>query len=226
MVGGVARGPAASALHVGLDLDNTLIDFDAVFGEVGTALGMLPADLRGLNKADVRGYLRGQPDGETQWMRLQGQVYGRYLDAARLYPGVAEFLLRLKDCGAAVSIVSHKTRYGHYDPARVNLWDAAVAFLDSRGFFTADGFALRRDQVFFEETRSGKIARIDALHCDIFIDDLPEVLLDPAFPARTERLWFAHGQAASAHPELTACDTWKDLAQACETRLSKPAKDA
>jgi hypothetical protein len=217
---------AGPDVHIGLDLDNTLIDYDAVFGEIGATLGMLPADRRGLNKAEVRAYLRGQPDGETQWMRLQGQVYGRYLDAARLYPGVVEFLTRLKALGVTVSIVSHKTRYGHYDPARVSLWDAAVAFLDTRGFFAADGFGLRREQVFFEETRAGKLARIDAIQCDIFIDDLPEVLLDPAFPKRTERLWFANGQPASECPGLQGHDTWEALARACETRLGKPAKDA
>lgn len=213
-------------VHIGLDLDNTLIDYDAVFGEIGATLGMLPADHHSLNKTEVRAYLRRQPDGETQWMRLQGQVYGRYLDAARLYPGVAEFLTRLKALGVTVSIVSHKTRFGHYDPAQVSLWDAAVAFLDKRGFFAADGFALRRERVFFEETRSAKLARIAAIQCDIFIDDLPEVLLDPAFPARTERLWFANGQPASECPGLQAYDTWDALARACETRLSKLAKDA
>ena len=104
--------------------------------------------------------------------------------------------------------------------------DETMAFLDKRGFFAADGFALRRDRVFFEETRAAKLARIDAIQCDIFIDDLPEVLLDPAFPARTERLWFANGQPASECPGLQAHDTWDALARACETRLSKLAKDA
>jgi hypothetical protein len=212
--------------HIGLDLDNTLIDYDRVFGRVGAALGVVPESMSGLDKAEVRGYLRAQSAGEIAWMRLQGQVYGRYLGNASLHVGVAEFLRRLKALGVQVSIVSHKTRYGHFDPAQVDLWDATMVWLENQGFFADDQFGIPRQHVFFEQTRGEKLIRIANLGCDLFIDDLPEVLLDPAFPAATERLWFANGQAPSACPGLQAFNSWYDLAAACETRLSSIAKDA
>ena len=47
------------------------------------------------------------------------------IGGATLIPGVDAFLRRCRTEGCAVSIVSHKTEYGHYDPDRVNLRDAA-----------------------------------------------------------------------------------------------------
>jgi len=185
---------------VGLDLDNTLIDYDAVFGPVGVELGLLPAELSTAPKAAVRAWLRRRADGETDWMRLQGQVYGRYIGRARLFDGVSECLGRLRDGGAGFAIVSHKTRHGHFDPRRTDLREAALGWLEARGFFDPGGIGLRRDRVLFEETREAKLARIAALGCDLFIDDLPEVLLHADFPPRTTPLWFAGAGPAAADP--------------------------
>lgn len=219
------RLSAVKALHIGLDLDNTLIDYSAVFGRVGVSLGLLPEKMGDCNKVEVRSYLRTRPDGELEWMRLQGQVYGAYLEHACLYAGVAECLMLMKAAGARISIVSHKTRYGHYDPAQVDLWDATMRWLDRRGFFADNGFAISAESVFFEASRDAKLARIESLACDVFVDDLPEVLLHPSFPRRTERMWFAHGQPASAGSGLQAYHSWQDLARALETRLSNAGKN-
>ena len=210
--------------HIGLDLDNTLVDYEPVFAPVAVAMGLLPADLSHLSKIDVRTHLRGLPDGETLWMRLQGQVYGRHLPRARLYDGVADFLTAMKARGARISIVSHKTRYGHFDPDQVNLWDAMMQWLENQGFFRPTRFAMDRSQVFFEETREAKLARIAALEIDLFIDDLPEVLLDPAFPARTQALWFADGQPQDAGEGLPFGKDWAQLTEVVETRLFKRAE--
>ncbi len=208
--------------HIGLDLDNTLVDYEPVFAPVAVALGLLPASLGHLSKVEVRRHLRGLPEGETQWMRLQGQVYGRYLPRARLYDGVADFMQRMKARGVRISIVSHKTRHGHFDPERINLWDAMTEWLENKRFFQADGFAMDRAQLFYEETRDAKIARIAALKPDLFIDDLPELLLDPAFPKAVRPLWFADGQSLAAGEGLPFGNNWRQLTEAAETLLSKP----
>lgn len=200
-------------LRIGIDLDNTLIDYGGVFGTVAADLGMLPASQRGASKAEVRATLRAQVDGERTWMRLQGQVYGRYLGRARLFPGVAAFFREAGLAGARSTIVSHKTQYGHEDQHRVRLWDAALAWLDDAGFFAPEGFGLRREDVHFEETREAKLARIEAIGCDVFIDDLPEVLLHPAFPKQTVPLWFADSQPASAGGGLEPHRSWQAVTQ-------------
>lgn len=211
-------------MHIGLDLDNTLIDYDAAFGTVAVELGMLPASAATLPKREVRALLRRQQGGEQDWMRLQGQVYGAYLSRARLFDGVEACLATARAQGAALSVVSHKTDYGHFDASRTSLRQAALGWLEANGAFSPDGLGFSRERVYFEETRERKIARIDAIACDVFIDDLPEVLLDSKFPVQTRRLWFANGAAAEADGRFPAFDTWYEIERWLETSLSGAAE--
>jgi len=212
-----------TAFHIGLDLDNTLIDYDAVFPEVGQELGLLPRSPALQSKEQVKSFLQAQPDGEMLWMRLQGQVYGRYLGRARLYEGVAAFIAQVREHGCRLSIVSHKTRRGHFDPHNVDLWDAARNWLEANRFFAASGFGLRPEDVHFSETREGKLALIRSLGCALFIDDLPDVLDHPQFPENVGKLWFAAGQPAEAGHGLPAYRSWEELAEATLRLLREEA---
>lgn len=215
----------SAPVRVGVDLDNTLIDYDAAFAEVGVELGLLPDDLAVATKLEVRSHLRAGEDGERQWMYLQGQVYGRFIDRARLYEGVPRFLAAIAGTGAEVWIVSHKTRYGHFDENRVPLWDAARGWLRSQGLFDDAALGLAPERVVFEETRANKIARIGALRCAIFVDDLPEVLGDPGFPTSVQPFWFApEGARQDAGLQPYAC--WEEITDAalrCLRRLTDGA---
>ena len=199
--------------HIGLDLDNTIIDYDRGFAEVAGEMGLLPAG-HGLRTKDaVKSYLWALPDGEQVWMRLQGQIYGRYIDHGRLSDGVGEFLREMHGAGARLSIVSHKTQYGHFDASRVNLWDAALGWLERRGLF-GGAFGLRRDDVHLLESRDAKIATIGRIGCDLFVDDLPEVLLDPGFPQRTTGIWYVGDQDDAAGRGLAPYRDWASILQA------------
>jgi hypothetical protein len=202
--------------HIGLDLDNTIIDYNKAFGEVGAEIGLLPPDHGLATKDDVKAFLRTPPHVEEDWMRLQGQVYGRHIGRARLYDGVADCIRALRRRGARISIVSHKTRYGHFDEARVGLWDAAQSWLEREGFFSADGFALDRADLHFSETRAGKIATITRIGCHAFVDDLADVLQDPQFPPATQRIWFAADKDAGEGAGLTPYRDWNAIARRLE----------
>jgi hypothetical protein len=206
--------------HIGLDLDNTIISYDDAFGAVGVEIGLLPRALKLAGKDEVKSFLITPARGEQDWMRLQGQVYGRYIDRASLCEGVAEFLRTVRERGARVSIISHKTRYGHFDETRINLWDAASGFLDRHGFFSPDGFALDRNDLHFLETRDEKVAKIAAAGCQAFVDDLPEVLLHPAFPNETLPIWLAGNGASAATGALVAYRDWTEIRRALEKLAS------
>jgi hypothetical protein len=206
----------AMQLHIGLDLDNTIIDFDKAFGEVGAEIGLLPPDHGLITKDAVKAFLRTPPHVEEDWMRLQGQVYGRHIGRARLYDGVAECVRAMRQRGVRISIVSHKTRHGHFDAARVGLWDAAQAWLEGQGFFSAEGFGLDRADLHFSETRAGKIATITRIGCRAFVDDLAEVLCDPQFPPGTERIWFAADKDAAEGAGLVPYRDWIAIARRLE----------
>ena len=171
-------------MRIGIDFDNTIAGYDGVFGPVARELGLLEDGIDGATKTAIRDTVRRRgDDGEREWQRLQGQVYGKFMGRAEMIDGVDGFLAACRDNKETVFIVSHKTQYGHHDPDRVNLRDAALAWMTDKGFFDTDGFAIPKENVFFEATRTEKIARIKALQCSHFIDDLEEIFLDPEFPA-------------------------------------------
>jgi hypothetical protein len=199
----------AERQRIGIDLDNTLINYDGVFCALAAAYGLIEApSIR--TKAAVREAIRALPDGELAWQRLQGVVYGKGVCEAVLFDGADGFLHRARKHGCEIFIVSHKTEFGHYDPDRVNLRDAARAWMDVQGFFRADGFAIPSGNVLFASTRAEKIAMIRALWFDVFIDDLPEVLEDRDFPPAVTGILFTGGaDAASDYPRALA--HWRDI---------------
>jgi hypothetical protein len=200
---------------IGLDFDNTIAGYDRLFVRVARSDGLVGSEAEGWTKTQVRDRLRAcGPEGERRWQRLQGRVYGAHMAEAELIPGVGAFLERCRDARVPVVIVSHKTEYGHFDPERINLRDAARAWLTTHGFFDPKGFGLSTGQVFFESTRAEKVARIVALGCSHFVDDLEEVFLEPGFPAATRRYLFAPGSAPRPQGSFTAFPCWEIIADA------------
>ena len=70
------------------------------------------------------------------------------MQKATIFPGVARFLLRCKLEGHTVYIVSHKTKYGHYDKTKTLLREASLKWMDSQGFFK-DNFLELIEKIFF-----------------------------------------------------------------------------
>jgi hypothetical protein len=193
-------------MRIGVDFDNTLISYDAVFHATATRLGLIGEGIAPRKQA-VRDAIRLAPDGELAWQKLQGHVYGAGIADATLIDGVDAFLRRCRAEACEVVIVSHKTVFGHHDPQRINLRDAALDWMKARKFFADDGYGI--SNVFFEATRAEKLSRIGALACDWFIDDLEEVFSDPAFPPGVRRILFA--PAADAAASGIVCSTWKRI---------------
>lgn len=187
-------------MRIGIDFDNTIACYDSVFVRVAASLGMLD-DAAAADKAAVKAALMAtRDDWERDWMRLQGQVYGAFMAEATPYPGFLAFLERAAAARAEVMIISHKTEYGHFDTARINLRDAARAWLETCRIAGGQGCAIDADQVFFEASRGDKVARVAACRCSHFIDDLPEVLAQPGFPQATRRILFAPGGTGADVP--------------------------
>lgn len=185
---------ASSGALVGLDFDNTIVLYDAVFREEGEAMGLLPAGFSG-GKDAVRAHVRLRTDGAADWTRLQARVYGPGLARAQPAPGLFEFLDACRSAGRPVAIVSHKTEFAAADPGGTNLRDAARAWIAAHGLTDSRQGGIDPGRIHFESTRAGKIARIASLDCGCFIDDLEEVFLEPDFPAGVDRILIKHGAA-------------------------------
>ena len=167
----------------------------------------MPASWRG-SKQELRDELQSRPDGERLWQTLQGRVYGSGMEQAVMFPGVVPFLMRVRQRGDDLFIISHKTEFGHFDSTRTPLRQAALAWMESRGFFEQSRFGLAKENVFFTGTRSEKVKQIARLNLNIFIDDLEEVFAEDGFPPINKVLFNvkAEGQYHDLH-----CNNWSEI---------------
>ena len=131
---------------------------------------------------------------------------------AELFPDVTNFLLRAKQRGDEVFIVSHKTEYGHYDTEKILLREEAMRWLEVKNFFGSEGLGIDRDHVFFANTRKEKVGKILSLQCDVFIDDLWEVFNEPGFPFKTKKILFVSHQANKVSLDFSS-KSWREISR-------------
>src|SRR5262249_372634 len=118
---------------------------------------------------------------------------------------------------------SHKTRHP-YRGERHDLHAAAHAFLSAHGFYETSDTGLSPQQVFLEYTLVGKLARIGELGCEAFVDDLPEVLGEPAFPIGVHTILFEPGNVheGSDVSRVTSWEACGDLLLPQGVRVTAP----
>lgn len=172
---------------IGVDFDNTIVCYDALFHKVARERNLIPDDLP-VNKSEVRNYLR-KIGKEDVWTEMQGYVYGGRMSEAAPYPGVIEFFKICREAGVEVRIISHKTRHPFLGE-KYDLHKAAYDWLEQQGFFDKVKIGLPREKVFFELTKQEKLQRIGQCGCTHFIDDLPELLAEPSFPQNVKKILF------------------------------------
>lgn len=193
---------------VGVDFDNTIVCYDTIFHRIAVEQGLIPPDVPA-GKTAVRDYLRAQ-GRDRVFTELQGLVYGSRLVEAEEYPGAKAFFRWCREHGMVVKIISHKSRFP-YAGERYDLHAAALGWLEHNGFFQFADVGLPRSEVFFELTKADKLARIAAEGCDVFVDDLPELLSDPAFPASVKRILFDPSNGLTDGESLVRVKSWAEV---------------
>jgi hypothetical protein len=93
----------------------------------------------------------------------------------------------------------------------VSLRQCPTEWMQHHGFFGSNGLKLGQDQVFFEDSRSKKIDRIRSLGCTHFVDDLPEVFSEPAFPSKVRKLLFAPRPEAPVGNDVQVFKSWYEI---------------
>jgi hypothetical protein len=193
---------------IGLDLDNTIINYGSLFYGVAIEKKWIPIECQ-KDKIGVREYLQAKGRNDL-WTELQGLVYGPYLTEAVPYSGVDDFLLECRKLKIPVWIISHKTRFPvvgfPYD-----LHTSASAWIFASGLIHDETGGVNKDRVIFCETRSEKIAAIIRLQLTHFVDDLPEVFLDADFPKETTRYLYAPEGVQLQPPYCESVSSWQDL---------------
>jgi hypothetical protein len=167
-----------------------------------------------ISKSTIKQRMLENVGGELEWQRLQGQVYGKYMLRAEIFPGLVEFLYLCRARGHQLFVVSHKSEFGHFDDARIPLRDQARKWMQVNGIFAGDPPLIAIDDVYFEPTREAKVARIQKLGCTHFIDDLPEVFEEKSFPKVTTKILFAPGSNGMDRREQQVFASWRELGAA------------
>ena len=158
---------------LGLDFDNTLVHYDRLFHQLALEKDLIKQSVPA-NKTAIRDYLRRQGRDE-QFTLLQGEVYGARILEAEPAEGMLKALKEIQELGIPMVLVSHKTRTPYKGP-KYNLHNAAWAWLEKQSFFSNKGLNWEKSQVFFEESKEKKVARVQSLNCTHYVDDLKEIL--------------------------------------------------
>lgn len=197
-------------MRIGIDFDNTIACYDGVFHAVALERGLIPADL-GRDKNSVRDHLNGS-GRKDDFTELQGYVYGARMDLVSPYAGFAGFVADARKAGHDLFIVSHKTRHPILGPKH-DMHAAARRFLSDRGLTGSGTAQIDPANVFFELTKDEKVVRARDLACDVFIDDLPEILAMAGFPAGTRKILFdpENQFVGKAHP-FDRHSSWAEIA--------------
>lgn len=196
-------------MRIGIDFDNTIVSYDALFHKLACEQGLIPSKIP-TNKVAVREYLV-RTDREANWTLMQGLVYGDRMDEASIYDGVVNFFHWAREKGHQMAIISHKTRHPFKGP-KYDLHKAAKGWIEHH---LVDGGEplIQPSQIFFELTKEEKFSRIAAFKCDVFIDDLLEILLSEHFPAGTKRVLFDPDEhhVGAINCEFHIVSTWMQI---------------
>jgi len=197
-------------MRIGIDFDNTIACYDGVFHAAALERGLIPADL-GRDKNSVRDHLNGS-GRKDDFTELQGYVYGARMDLVSPYPGFAEFVTAARKAGHDLFIVSHKTKHPILGPQH-DMHAAARGFLTDRGLMGAGPTQIAPERVFFELTKDEKVARAKALACQLFVDDLPEILAMSGFPVGMHKVLFdPENQFADKAAQFDRRASWAEIA--------------
>lgn len=202
---------------IGIDFDNTIICYDAVFHAVAIERGLITQDVP-QSKQAVRDHLRAA-GREAEWTAMQGYVYGCRLNDAHAMPGVIDAMRSLKAAGHQLAIVSHKTRHPYAGPA-YDLHAAASQWLAIQGIAGESRSIVDSNRLFFELTKEAKLDRIASLRCDHFVDDLPEFLCEAAFSSSTQRWLFDPNGVNAEHENYRRIKHWRDLPRMLATEVA------
>ena len=78
-------------MRIGIDLDNTIANYNSSILNLAIKLNYVPLDWKG-NKLETKKYLLAKTNGQENWNKLQGQIYGPFMKKAKIFNGFLKFL--------------------------------------------------------------------------------------------------------------------------------------
>ncbi len=195
-----------STKRVGIDLDNTIICYDEAFQVAAKKFGLIDKTTH-LSKENLRNKIRRKEDGEKKWQKIQGYVYGKGISNAEIFPGFYRFLWRCYQNNVEVEIVSHKTKYGHFDTSKTPLRDASNDFLDDKNLINSNIQLIKK--ITYTDSQTDKLDYIERNNFDWFIDDLVEVVDFMSIKGQKSILFSPNNQLSESHRKIAS--SWEEI---------------
>lgn len=197
-------------MRIGIDFDNTIVNYDLLFQYLAKKYNLVDNNWKG-RKKELRKLLVSKKNGVFLWKKLQGKAYGKYMNLAVTNKGIENFLNRTNYLNNQIFIISHKTKYGHYDKEKKLLRVEAIKWLQKNKFFDKKSIGIKRNNVYFEPTINKKIQRINNLNLDFFIDDLELILDHSKFNTETKKILFSLDQKNKIKKKYLTFNNWRDI---------------
>jgi len=194
-------------MKLGFDFDNTIVCYDQVFHKVAVEKGVIDDNIP-VSKVAVRDKLR-ENNIEDVWTEIQGYVYGARMADALPYPNVLDVLKWARKQKLTLYIISHKTKHPFLG-FKYDLHKAAKQWIDEV-LRDEEGSLILPENVYFLEDKSDKVDAIGRLGCQIFIDDLPEILTHKNFSEDIQPVLF---DPENNHPDMSVAiriQSWKEI---------------
>jgi hypothetical protein len=192
-------------INIGLDLDNTIINYSETFYEVALEKKLIPRNFS-KNKVLIKDFFHKNKKYDL-FTKLQGEIYGKQIIKAKIYSGFKEFIDLISNKEANLYIISHKTKYPIIGD-KVDLHECAINFLKKKNIL--DNTIIKQKNIFFEPTVEKKIKRIINLKLDVFVDDLPKILLHQDFPSATKKILIDYSNSNKEFTGITA-NKWNEV---------------
>jgi len=181
------------SLRIGIDFDNTIINYHHVFYQKAIERKLVPTETS-IDKSEVKAAIVKRFGNDQHWQLLQSIVYGKAIFEADCFEFFLNTLEQLIEAGHELYIVSHKTEFSHFDKS-VALRKFATQWLQQKAIISNERLLI--ENVFFLNTVDEKVEKINELTLDIFIDDLDKVLQHKNFPSQTLAIAFGVQQDSS-----------------------------
>ena len=68
---------------------------------------------------------------------------------------------------------------------------------------------ITQKDIFFEDTIENKVIKIKEEKCDIYIDDLPEIL--NLLPSKINKILFSPNKITNHNPKISIMNSWKEF---------------
>ncbi|MDB2709246.1 nucleotidase [Candidatus Pelagibacter bacterium] len=168
---------------IGIDLDNTIINYENSFIRQALKKKLITKNLKINNKDQLKKKIRDK--SKTEWTKLQGEIYGKYINDAKIEKKFLELLKILKENNCDVFIISHKTKHPILGK-KINLRQKSLKFINKNITFDL----IPKKSIYFEDTIEKKIQRIHKCSCDYFIDDLAKIFKHTNFPKYVKKILY------------------------------------